>query len=92
MESLDRDGLVDAVLDITTTEWADEMCGGTFSAGPDQLSARVEMGIPHLIVPGCVDMANFGGIETVPQKYKDAGRTFYEWNSPVPMKARVNDG
>ena len=45
MESLERDGLVDAVLDITTTEWADEMCGGTFSTGPDRLSAPVEMGI-----------------------------------------------
>jgi len=35
---------------------------------------------------------NFGGVDVVPEKYKDAGRTFYEWNPPVPMKARVNDG
>jgi uncharacterized protein (UPF0261 family) len=85
MESLVREGLVDAVLDITTTEWADEMCGGTFSAGPDRLSAPGEMGIPHLIVPGCVDMANFGGVESVPKRYKDVGRTFYEWNPSVTL-------
>ena len=43
------------------------------------------MGLPHLIVPGCIDMANFGGMETVPAKYKDAGRTFYEWNPSVTL-------
>jgi uncharacterized protein (UPF0261 family) len=85
MESLIREGLVDAVLDITTTEWADTICGGVFDAGPERLSAAGEMGIPHLIVPGCVDMANFGGMGTVPQKYKDAGRIFYEWNPSVTL-------
>jgi uncharacterized protein (UPF0261 family) len=85
MESLVREGLVDAVLDITTTEWADAICGGVFDAGPERLSAAGEMGVPHLIVPGCVDMANFGGPDTVPQKYRDAGRTFYEWNPSVTL-------
>ncbi len=85
MESLVREGLVDAVLDITTTEWADTVCGGVFDAGADRLSAPGEMGVAHLIVPGCVDMANFGGPETVPAKYKDAGRTFYEWNPSVTL-------
>jgi uncharacterized protein (UPF0261 family) len=85
MESLVREGLVDAVLDITTTEWADTVCGGVFDAGPERLSAAGEMGIAHLIVPGCVDMANFGGPDTVPQKYKNAGRTFYEWNPSVTL-------
>ena len=85
MEALVAEGLVDAVLDITTTEWADTVCGGVFDAGPERLSAPGRMGIPHLIVPGCVDMANFGGMETVPQKYKDAGRTFYEWNPSVTL-------
>ena len=85
MESLVREGLVDAVLDITTTEWADTVCGGMFDAGPERLSAPGQVGLPHLIVPGCVDMANFGGPETVPQKYKDAGRTFYEWNPSVTL-------
>ena len=85
MESLVDEGLVDAVLDITTTEWADEVCGGVFSAGPDRLSEPGRAGVPHLIVPGCVDMANFGGIDTVPQKYRDAGRNLYEWNPAVTL-------
>ncbi len=85
MESLIREGLVDAVLDITTTEWADTVCGGVFDAGPERLDAAGQMGIPHLIVPGCVDMANFGGMDTVPEKYKKVKRTFYEWTPSVTL-------
>ena len=85
MESLIDEGLVDAVLDITTTEWADEVCGGVFSAGPDRLSAAGRVGLPQLVVPGCVDMANFGGMDTVPPKYKDGTRLFYEWNPEVTL-------
>jgi uncharacterized protein (UPF0261 family) len=85
MESLVREGLVDAVLDITTTEWADEVCGGVFSAGPARLEAAGVMALPQLIVPGCVDMANFGGMETVPEKYRAADRLFYEWNPSVTL-------
>jgi len=84
MEALVDEGLVDAVLDITTTEWADEVCGGTLSAGPDRLSAPGRQGGPHLIVPGCVDMANFGPIETVPEKYQ-SGRNLYEWNPAITL-------
>src|SRR5690606_9667466 len=65
MEGLVQDGLIAGVLDITTTEWADEICeGAVFSAGPTRLEAAGEVGIPHLIVPGCVDMANYGPIDT----------------------------
>ena len=85
MESLVREALVDAVLDITTTEWADEVCGGVFSAGPERLEAAGAMGLPQLIVPGCVDMANFGGMDTVPEKYRAAERLFYEWNPSVTL-------
>ncbi|MEX2172486.1 MAG: Tm-1-like ATP-binding domain-containing protein [Pirellulales bacterium] len=85
MESLIDEGLVDACLDITTTEWADELCGGVFTAGPDRLAAPGRRGIPHLIVPGCIDMVNFGPMATVPQKYRDAGRQFYEWNPSVTL-------
>jgi uncharacterized protein (UPF0261 family) len=85
MEALVRDGMVDAVLDITTTEWADELCGGVFSAGPDRLSAPGERGIPHLIVPGCVDMVNFGPMESVPDRYRDGTRTFHAWNPAVTL-------
>jgi uncharacterized protein (UPF0261 family) len=85
MESLVREGLVDAVLDITTTEWADTVCGGVFDAGPERLSAPGETGVPHLIVPGCVDMANFGPLDTVPAKYRESGRLLYEWNPSVTL-------
>jgi uncharacterized protein (UPF0261 family) len=85
MESLIEEGFVDACLDITTTEWADQLCGGVFSAGEDRLSAPGRRGIAHLIVPGCVDMVNFGPPESVPQKYRDAGRLFYEWNPAVTL-------
>jgi uncharacterized protein (UPF0261 family) len=83
MESLVDDGLVDAVLDITTTEWADTVAGGVFDAGSDRLSAPGRRGIPHLICNGCIDMVNFGAPSTVPEKYK--GRLFYEWNPSVTL-------
>jgi uncharacterized protein (UPF0261 family) len=85
MESLVDAGLINAVLDITTTEWADEVCEGVFSAGADRLSAPGRRGLPHLIVPGCVDMANYNGPEAVPERYRDAGRLFYDWNPTVTL-------
>jgi uncharacterized protein (UPF0261 family) len=83
MESLIKDGYIKASLDITTTELADEVCGGVFNAGPERCMAASLAGIPAVIVPGCVDMANFNGIETVPEKYKD--RNLYEWNPNVTL-------
>ncbi|MGD0917344.1 MAG: Tm-1-like ATP-binding domain-containing protein [Thermodesulfobacteriota bacterium] len=83
MEGLVDEGFVYAVLDITTTEWADELCGGVYSAGDTRLDAPGKAGIPHLIVPGCVDMVNFGPKNTVPEKYKD--RLCYEWNPSVTL-------
>jgi uncharacterized protein (UPF0261 family) len=92
MEALIDEGFVDACLDVTTTEWADTVCGGVFDAGEDRLSAAGRRGIPHLIVPGCIDMANFGPLETVPQKYRDAGRQLYVWNPSVTlMRTNVHE-
>ncbi len=85
MESLIEEGLVDGCLDITTTEWADEVCGGVLSAGPDRLSAPGRHGIPHLIVPGCIDMANFGPIDSVPARFRQSDRILYEWNPNVTL-------
>jgi uncharacterized protein (UPF0261 family) len=85
MESLVREGLVDAVLDITTTEWADTICGGLWDAGPERLDAAGQVGIPHLIAPGCVDMAIFGAMQTVPEKYREGKRIFYEWTPSVTL-------
>lgn len=83
MEDLIDDGFISGVLDITTTEWADEIAGGVFSAGPTRLDAAAKVGIPQVIVPGCVDMVNFGAMDTVPEKYKD--RKFYQWNPNVTL-------
>jgi uncharacterized protein (UPF0261 family) len=85
METLVTDGLVEAVLDITTTEWADELCQGVFSAGPERLDAPGRRGVPHLIAPGCVDMANYGAPSTVPERFRQAKRLFYEWNPSVTL-------
>jgi uncharacterized protein (UPF0261 family) len=83
MESLIRDGFIIGALDITTTELADTVCGGVFDAGPERVQAAPLAGIPAVIVPGCVDMANFWGMESVPERYK--GRNLYRWNPNVTL-------
>jgi uncharacterized protein (UPF0261 family) len=83
MESLIADGYSDASLDITTTELADYVCGGVFSAGPDRMMAAAQAGISTVLVPGCVDMCNFGGVDTIPEKY--LGRNLYKWNPNVTL-------
>lgn len=90
MEELIREGVAVAALDITTTEWADELCGGALSAGPHRLEAPGQAGIPHVIVPGCLDMVNFGAMDTVPQRYREAGRKLYQWN-PLVTLMRTNE-
>ena len=71
MEELIEQGVVDAVLDITTTELADELCGGLLSAGPYRLEAAGARGIPQVVLPGAIDMVNFATPDTVPAKYVD---------------------
>jgi uncharacterized protein (UPF0261 family) len=83
MEALIKDGFFAGVLDITTTEWADEICGGVLSAGPERLDAAALTGVPQVVVPGCIDMCNFWAPSTIPEKYKD--RIFYEWNPNVTL-------
>jgi uncharacterized protein (UPF0261 family) len=83
MESLIADGFITGVFDITTTEWADELTGGVFAAGPHRLEAAARAGIPQVVAPGCLDMANFGAPETVPAHYR--GRRLYEWNPSVTL-------
>lgn len=83
MESLVEDGLVAGVLDITTTEWADELVGGTLTAGPTRLDAAGKAGVPAIVTPGCLDMANFGERDSVPEKYE--GRNFYIHNPQVTL-------
>jgi uncharacterized protein (UPF0261 family) len=83
MEGLIRDGLVAGVLDITTTELADELAGGVLSAGPDRLTAAALMKVPQVISVGALDMVNFGPPGTVPEKYK--GRRFHQHNPTVTL-------
>jgi len=83
MESLIESGLVAGVLDITTTEWADELVGGVLGAGPTRLDAAATRGVPAVVVPGCLDMVNFHAPETVPARFAD--RTFYRHNPQVTL-------
>ena len=83
MESLIEAGRISGVLDITTTEWADELVGGVFSAGPKRLEAAAIGGIPAIVTPACLDMVNFWAPETVPERFKD--RLFYPHNPNVTL-------
>jgi uncharacterized protein (UPF0261 family) len=74
---------VAGVLDVTTTEWADELVGGVLSAGPHRLEAAARCGVPAIIAPGCLDMVNFGPPDSVPAKF--SGRRFYAHNPQVTL-------
>ena len=83
MESLIAAGLIAGVLDVTTTEWADELVGGVLSAGPSRLEAAARAGVPAIVTPACLDMVNFWAPETVPEKFKD--RKFYPHNPNITL-------
>jgi uncharacterized protein (UPF0261 family) len=83
MESLVEAGLIAGVLDLTTTEWADELVGGVFTAGATRLQAAAQHGVPAIVVPGCLDMVNFWAPSTVPARFN--GRTFYPHNPNVTL-------
>ena len=89
MESLIESGLVAGVLDVTTTEWADELVGGVLGAGPTRLEAAAKHGVPAVIAPGCLDMVNFGSPETIPSQFQ--GRTFYHHNPQVTLMRTTAD-
>jgi uncharacterized protein (UPF0261 family) len=75
--------LIEGVLDITTTEWADELAGGVLSAGTTRLDAAGKAGIPQVIAPGCLDMVNFWAPDTVPEKYQ--ARQLHKWNPSITL-------
>jgi len=83
LEELIRDGKISGVLDITTTELADELVGGVLSAGPDRLTAAGEMGVPQVVAPGALDMVNFWALDTVPEQFR--GRNLYKHNENVTL-------
>lgn len=83
LESLVAEGLIAGVLDITTTELADELVGGFLTAGPNRLTAAARAGIPQVVSVGAVDMVNFYAPDSVPEKFK--GRKFYRHNANVTL-------
>ena len=83
MESLIESGMVAGVLDLTTTEWADELLGATLSAGPTRMDAMTKARIPAVIAPGCLDMANYGERKTLPAEFEN--RTLYIHNPQVTL-------
>src|SRR5438552_8538029 len=83
LESLIESGMVAGVLDITTTEWADELVGGILSAGPTRLEAAARSGVPAIVTPGCLDMVNFCQPETVPARFQT--RNLYQHNPQVTL-------
>jgi uncharacterized protein (UPF0261 family) len=89
MERLVSEGYVDAVLDLTTTEWADEIVGGILSAGPHRLEAAAQAGVPQVVSLGATDMVNFGPPESIPAKF--ANRLFYQHNSENTLMRVIPD-
>lgn len=83
MESLARSGIFAGILDITTTEWCDEIAGGILSAGEHRNEAASLLGIPQVVSVGALDMVNFGPMETVPEKYRD--RNLYPHNPMITL-------
>jgi uncharacterized protein (UPF0261 family) len=83
MEALARGGFLAGVLDVTTTELADELVGGVLSAGPDRLEAAGAVGLPQVVSLGALDMVNFGPRETVPPQFE--GRNLYVHNPTVTL-------
>jgi uncharacterized protein (UPF0261 family) len=83
LEALADARLVNGVLDLTTTELADDLVGGVLSAGPDRLTAAGAAGLPQVIAPGALDMVNFGPPDTVPERF--SGRRFFEHNPTVTL-------
>jgi len=89
LESLCEDGLIAGVLDVTTTELADELVGGVLSAGPTRLTAAGRRGIPQVVSVGATDMVNFHGRASVPAHFRD--RTLFVHNENVTLMRTTAD-
>ena len=83
MEALIDEGFFSGVLDLTTTEWCDEVVGGVLAAGPDRCGAAIRCKVPQVVSVGACDMVNFGPIDTVPEKF--SGRNLYKHNPTVTL-------
>ena len=83
LEAMIASGLIDVVADLTTTELADELCGGVCSAGTGRLTAAAAAGVPQVVSLGALDMVNFGAPESVPERYRD--RLLHAHNPAVTL-------
>ncbi len=83
MESLIDAGFFAGVLDLTTTEWCDEVVGGVLAAGPDRCGAAIRRRLPQVVSVGALDMVNFGPMDTVPKEFM--GRNLYKHNPTVTL-------
>lgn len=91
MEQLIERGSIHGLLDITTTELADELVGGILSAGPARLEMAGRKGIPHVVSLGALDMVNFGSRQTVPEEFVKSKRLLHEHNSQVTLMRTTSD-
>jgi uncharacterized protein (UPF0261 family) len=89
MEGLIDDGWFAGVLDVTTTEWADEVVGGVLTAGPDRLGAAGRKGVPQVVSVGALDMVNFGAPDTMPPQFRE--RRLYRHNPSVTLMRTTPD-
>lgn len=89
MESLIENGFITGVLDLTTTEWCDELFGGVLNAGPNRCEAAAKNGVPAVMSVGALDMVNFGPYDTVPAHY--AHRNLYKHNPTVTLMRTTVD-
>jgi uncharacterized protein (UPF0261 family)/ABC-type branched-subunit amino acid transport system ATPase component len=89
MEKLVDSGLLAGVVDITTTEIAEEIVGGVLSAGPERLDAIIRSRLPYVGSCGALDMVNFWAMETVPVQFRS--RKLYEHNQNVTLMRTTSD-
>ena len=89
MEKLVASQLLNGVIDVSTTEVADEIAGGVLSAGPTRMDIFSQIDIPYVGSCGALDMANFGPYDTVPEKFK--GRNLYRHNPNVTLMRTTAD-
>jgi uncharacterized protein (UPF0261 family) len=89
MEKLADSGLLAGVIDVSTTEVADEIGGGVLSAGPARMDVFARHALPYVGSCGALDMVNFGAWDTVPERFK--GRRLYRHNPNVTLMRTTVD-
>nr|WP_079977467.1 Tm-1-like ATP-binding domain-containing protein [Halococcus sediminicola] len=75
------------MLDLTTTEWADELVGGVLNAGPERLEAAGRTGTPQVVSTGALDMVNFGPMDDIPEEFRD--RNLHVHNPQVTLMRTI---